>query len=40
MFDCMTLLNSITVQSPVQSGTILAANILGTDVNIVATKTM
>ena len=40
MFDCMQLINAITVQSPVKVGQILAANILGTDVNIVAAKTM
>ena len=40
MFQCMELLNTITVQSPVQAGQALAANILGTDVNIVSAKTM
>ena len=40
MFDCMALLNTITATSPVRVGDVLAANILGTDVNIVATKTM
>ncbi|MGM9630476.1 DUF1667 domain-containing protein [Butyricicoccus sp.] len=40
MFDCMALINSITVQAPVSVGQVLAANILGTDVNIVAAKTM
>ena len=40
MFQCMELLNTITVQSPVQVGQVLAANILGTDVNIVSAKTM
>lgn len=40
MFDCMELINGITVQSPVKVGQVLAADILGTDVNIVAAKTM
>ena len=40
MFQCMELLNTITVQSPVQVGQVLAANILGTDVNIVSAKSM
>ena len=40
MFPCMELLNTITARSPVQVGQVLAANILDTDVNIVATKTM
>ncbi|MDO4173971.1 MAG: DUF1667 domain-containing protein [Eubacteriales bacterium] len=40
MFDCMALINSLTVQPPVQTGQILAANILGTDVNLVAAKTI
>ena len=40
MFDCMHLLDDITVQSPVKVGTVLAENILGTDVNIVATKSL
>ena len=40
IFDCMNLLNTITVQAPVAVGTVLAAHILDTDVNIVATKTM
>ena len=40
MFDCMELLNSIEVHSPVHVGDVLAANILGTDVNIVSAKTL
>ncbi len=40
MFDCMALINDIIVQSPVKVGQVLAADILGTDVNIVAAKTM
>lgn len=40
MFDCMELINGITAQSPVNVGQVLAADILGTDVNIVAAKAM
>ncbi|MGM9618011.1 DUF1667 domain-containing protein [Butyricicoccus sp.] len=40
IFDCMELINGITVVSPVYVGQVLAANILGTDVNIVAAKTL
>ena len=40
MSACMALLDTITAQSPVHVGQVLAANILDTDVNIVATKTM
>lgn len=36
----MALLNTITADAPVHVGDVLAADILGTDVNIVATKTM
>lgn len=40
MRACMALLNTITARSPVRVGEVLAANILDTDVNIVATKSM
>lgn len=40
MFDCMQLINTLDIQAPVKVGQVLAANILGTDVNIVATKTL
>ena len=40
MFACMHLLDDITAQSPIKVGTVLAENILGTDVNIVATKSL
>ena len=40
MLECMALLDTITAQAPIQVGTVLAANILDTDVNIVATKTL
>lgn len=38
MFDCMRLLDHVTVSAPVQVGQVLLKNILDTDVNIVATK--
>ena len=40
MFECMHLLDSITAKSPVRIGDRLAEHILGTDVNIVATKAL
>ena len=40
MFQCMELLGGITAHAPVKVGQVLAENILGTDVNIVATKSM
>ena len=40
VFDCMKLLNEIEAKSPVKVGDILKANILGTDINLVATKSM
>lgn len=40
MFDCMHLLDGITVKAPVTVGQVLAENILGTRVNLVATKSL
>lgn len=40
MFDCMQLINGLSAKSPVKVGQVLAENILGTDVNIVATKSL
>lgn len=40
MFDCMAFLNTITAQSPITVGQVLAEHILGTEVNIVATKNL
>ena len=40
MMDCMALLDGITAHAPVRIGQVLAEHILGTDVNIVATKAM
>lgn len=38
--DCMALLDGITAVSPVRTGQVLAENILGTEVNIVATRSL
>lgn len=38
MFELMKLLDSVRAQAPVMVGDILLANILGTDANVVATK--
>lgn len=40
MFDCMDLINRLHIQSPVQVGQILAENLFGTGVNLVAAKTL
>lgn len=40
MFDCMDLINGLQIQSPVQVGQILAENLFGTGVNLVAAKTL
>ena len=40
MFDCMQLINGLSAKSPVKVGQVLASHILGTDVNIVATKSL
>lgn len=40
MMDCMALLEGILVRAPVRVGDVLAEHILGTDVNLVATKTL
>ncbi len=40
MFDCMDLINTIQVQSPVQVGQVLSADLFGTGVNLVAAKTL
>ncbi|MDO4489846.1 MAG: DUF1667 domain-containing protein [Lachnospiraceae bacterium] len=40
MFDCMEIINGLRVQSPVQVGQILAENLFGTGVNLVAAKTL
>ena len=38
MFELMKLLDGVRAKAPVQVGDILLANVLGTDVNVVATK--
>lgn len=36
--QCMKIINSITVQAPIEMDTVLVENVLGTGVNIVATR--
>ncbi len=38
--ECMALINGIVVEGSVEVGQILAANIMGTEANIVATKNL
>lgn len=38
VFDCVKALNNVTVQAPISIGDIIVENILGTGINIVATK--
>ena len=40
MFECMALLDDVTATVPVHVGDVLLANICGTDVNIVAAKSV
>lgn len=40
VYECMELLNKIEVKSPIKTGDKILENILGTDVNIVATRDM
>lgn len=40
MFDCMALISTITAHPPIHTGDVLAAGILGTNVNLVATKSV
>lgn len=40
IFECMKLINTIEVSSPVKSGEVLLENIMGTGVNIVSTRSM
>lgn len=40
VFDCMALIADLTVSAPVAAGTVLASRILGTDVNLVSTKSL
>ena len=40
IFDVMELLNDVNVKSPIHMGDIILKNVLGTDVNIVASRSM
>jgi CxxC motif-containing protein len=40
IFDVMELLNDIIVSSPIKMGDVIISNVLGTDVNIVASRSM
>lgn len=40
IFDAMQFLNDLTVQAPIQTGDVVASNILGLGVNFVATRDM
>ena len=40
IFDCMAVINEIEVQAPVKVGDVVLTNILGTGVNIIATRSM
>lgn len=40
MMECVKLLDTVEICSPVHRGDIILANVLGTDVNIIATKDM
>jgi CxxC motif-containing protein len=40
LFKCMQEINRVRVSAPVQSGAILIQNILGTGVNIIASRSM
>ena len=39
-FECMDIINKLSVKSPVKMGDIVATNIFGTGVNIVITRNM
>lgn len=40
MFDVMALLDSVSVHAPVQTGDVIVPHIFGSDVNIIACKTI
>lgn len=40
MFQCMALLDGVCVQAPVRVGQVILSDVLGTGVNVVATKTL
>lgn len=40
LFECMRILDHIEVQAPIQMGDIVVENVLNTDVNIIASRSM
>ncbi len=40
IFDCMRIINEVEVEAPVEMGDIIIENILGTGVNIVASRSL
>jgi CxxC motif-containing protein len=40
IFDCMSIINKIELEAPVEMGQIVAGNIFGLDVNIIASRSM
>lgn len=40
IFECMKEINKVTVKAPIKTGDIIIENILGTGVNVVATRSM
>lgn len=40
MFQCMALLDGVCVHAPVRVGQVILSDVLGTGVNVVATKTL
>lgn len=40
IFDCMDEINKVSVEAPVKMGDVVLENILGTGVNIIATRSM
>jgi CxxC motif-containing protein len=39
-YECMKIINSVEVEAPVKIGQVIVANVLGTGVDIVATRSM
>lgn len=40
IFDCMDAINQMTVKAPVHTGDVVLSNVLGTGVDVVATRTV
>ncbi len=40
LFDCMEIINHVEVQAPIKVGDVVIANILGTGVDVIATRSM